>query len=830
MTESLLVDSGLTVPVFSLGNDLISCLKKAMASLTVVASLRVTLQQVQGREGQSYFDTGYKSNATSSGGNNASGQARVLDDQAIQSIIPNNAAFLTEDLDTYDFDLHMLTKPEVFYDNIHKQALGYQNLFYLKKVQRIKPTLYDGTVISNKHISMPVIDDEETLILKEDFEKCFVPRQELLADEAFLYHTLNPSTKSSDTLPVKIEAPEELPKVILVNKSLKKLKLHLSNFDKVVKIRTTPNARTEGMFKLDLDPLAPKLVQNREAHIDYLKYTQEQADILRGIVKQAEAKQPLDNAAKKVAATPKNNVKKVRFAEPLTSSNNIKPVESSKTSDFNTPVLSPTRLKCSASNCGSKPIGNKKNDRISQTPSRNMKNKVEAQPRKVNKKNHVLELIRDVNVKQSQLNVNSKLICATCKKSMFNGVHDMCLLDFIENVVQIVLWYLDSECSKHMTGNRSQLMNFVSKFLGTVRFENDHIARIIGYGNYQLGNVTISRVYYVERLGHKLFSVGQCCDVDREVAFQKNTCFIHIRSLLHPKPFFNPPLIQQTPYELMQDKKLDLSFFHVFGSLCYPTNDNDDLGKLDAKADIGIFVGYALAKKAFIIYNKRTRKIIETIHVTFDELTSMAFEQFSSGPGLHSMTPATSISGLFKKPASPQLFIIPVLFEEPTKKSKRLKRSAKKSTMAPAGGVVIRETPEMPFSKKKEKSLRDFHKTHPSGSSTVTKTAPSAAKIKPSVTNKGTGVKPRVLDVFEEESSERSDEENDSDDKNTQSDNVKGSDSEHKTDENELDYKFDHQENEEKDEYDKEEEDGEFVKAPSNDSDDEDEIEITDKA
>ncbi|GJU92495.1 retrovirus-related pol polyprotein from transposon TNT 1-94 [Tanacetum coccineum] len=78
-----------------------------------------------------------------------------------------------------------------------------------------------------------------------------------------------------------------------------------------------------------------------------------------------------------------------------------------------------------------------------------------------------------------------------------------------------------------MTGNHSQLMNFVNKFLGTVRFRNDHIARIMGYGDYQLGNVTISRVYYVEGLGHNLFSVGQFCDEDLEVAFWKNTCFIH---------------------------------------------------------------------------------------------------------------------------------------------------------------------------------------------------------------------------------------------------------------------------------------------------------------
>ncbi|GKB19488.1 retrovirus-related pol polyprotein from transposon TNT 1-94, partial [Tanacetum coccineum] len=71
----------------------------------------------------------------------------------------------------------------------------------------------------------------------------------------------------------------------------------------------------------------------------------------------------------------------------------------------------------------------------------------------------------------------------------------------------------------------------------------------------------------------------------------------------------------------------------------------EDLGKLNAKADIGIFVGYALAKKAFRIYNRRTWKIIETIHVMFDELTAMASEQFGSEPGLQVLTPATSSLG-----------------------------------------------------------------------------------------------------------------------------------------------------------------------------------------
>nr|GEX59553.1 integrase, catalytic region, zinc finger, CCHC-type, peptidase aspartic, catalytic [Tanacetum cinerariifolium] len=93
-------------------------------------------------------------------------------------------------------------------------------------------------------------------------------------------------------------------------------------------------------------------------------------------------------------------------------------------------------------------------------------------------------------------------------------------------VVQIVLWYLDSGCSKHMNRDRSQLTNFVNKFLGTVKFGNAHVGNIMGYGDYKIGNVTISRVYFVEGLGHNLFSVVQFCDTDLEVAFRQHNCFI----------------------------------------------------------------------------------------------------------------------------------------------------------------------------------------------------------------------------------------------------------------------------------------------------------------
>ncbi|GKE91210.1 hypothetical protein Tco_1572305, partial [Tanacetum coccineum] len=75
-------------------------------------------------------------------------------------------------------------------------------------------------------------------------------------------------------------------------------------------------------------------------------------------------------------------------------------------------------------------------------------------------------------------------------------------------VVQIILWYLDSDCSKHMMGDRSRLSNFMKKFTRTVRFGNDHFGAIMGYEDYMIGDSVISRVYYVEGLAYNLFSVG----------------------------------------------------------------------------------------------------------------------------------------------------------------------------------------------------------------------------------------------------------------------------------------------------------------------------------
>ncbi|GJT60265.1 retrovirus-related pol polyprotein from transposon TNT 1-94 [Tanacetum coccineum] len=220
-------------------------------------------------------------------------------------------------------------------------------------------------------------------------------------------------------------------------------------------------------------------------------------------------------------------------------------------------------------------------------------------------------------------------------------------------------------------------LNFVSKFLGTVRFENDQIAKIMGYGDYQLDGLArgipklkfkkdhlysactlckIKKSSYqpkaedtnqeklyllhmdlyglmrVESINEKKYILVIVNDYSRFnwVKFLRSKdeapkaiikCIKNIQVYLNATvrnvrtdngtEFVNKTLrefYENTPYELMHDKKSDLSFLHVFGSLCYPTNDSEDLGKLNAKADIGIFVGYALAKKAFKICTREPRK------------------------------------------------------------------------------------------------------------------------------------------------------------------------------------------------------------------------------
>nr|GEX54797.1 retrovirus-related Pol polyprotein from transposon TNT 1-94 [Tanacetum cinerariifolium] len=464
------------------------------------------------------------------------------------------------------------------------------------------------------------------------------------------------------------------------------------------------------------------------------------------------------------------------------------------------------------------------------------------------------------NIKLDSQNVISKVVCSMCKQCLISVNHDVFLRNYVNGKTSrgkkqkanvSIMEKQKKQQSKSPTGrlfdlkgkiiesnesesqsdcsngdnactsntlepkikrfpNSTSLLGMLFKYVyGTVRFGNDHVAAILGFGDLQWGNILITRVYFIEGLGHNLFSVGQFCHSDLEFAFRRNMCFVrnlegvdllkgdrstnlytinlhdmalHLQSaswLVHlqpslpkfkyhkehlfpsckqgkgkreshlPKPvpnsrqrlhplhmdlcgpmridsingkryvlvivddysrytwvhflrskdeapeviktflkritvllqnqtlveaartmliFSRAPLFlwaeaiatvcftqnrsiihhrfNKTPYELINGRKPDISFLHVFGALCYPKNDREDIRKLGAKGDIGFFIGYSADSCAYRVYNRRIKKIIETINVSFDELSAMAFEQRSSKPELQRMTSGQISSGL----------------------------------------------------------------------------------------------------------------------------------------------------------------------------------------
>nr|GEV66555.1 hypothetical protein [Tanacetum cinerariifolium] len=202
--------------------------------------------------------------------------------------------------------------------------------------------------------------------------------------------------------------------------------------------------------------------------------------------------------------------------------------------------------------------------------------------------------------------------------------------------------------------SKDEAPDFIIKFLKMIQIRLKVSVRLIRTDNEtKFVNQTLREYYEEVGISHETSvarSLQQNGVVERQAV--ATACYTQNRSnirLHHGK----------TPYELLHNKLPDLSFLHVFGSLCYPTNNSENLGKLQSKANIRIFIGYAPTKKSFQIYNRPTRRIVETIYVDFDELTAMASEQSSSGPALNEMTPATISSGLVQKSSSSTPYVPP---------------------------------------------------------------------------------------------------------------------------------------------------------------------------
>ncbi|GJW28993.1 integrase, catalytic region, zinc finger, CCHC-type containing protein, partial [Tanacetum coccineum] len=228
------------------------------------------------------------------------------------------------------------------------------------------------------------------------------------------------------------------------------------------------------MYAIDVEPIPPRNRNNREVHLDYLKHLKESVETLREIVEEARIEKPLDNTLKNACFYTKRSQELLEYVIGTC------PKEFSKRDKKQPEHVSTSEIVITErfSNTSEKPLTRYKH--------RNKK-----------------------------------------EKAISSGIPTTAETQTIDaSVVQIIFWYLDSGCLKNMTGNSSRLRNFVKKFIGTVRFGNDHFGAIMGYGDYVIGDSMISRVYYVEGLGHNLFSVGQFYDSDLEVAFRKHSCYV----------------------------------------------------------------------------------------------------------------------------------------------------------------------------------------------------------------------------------------------------------------------------------------------------------------
>ncbi|GJV38635.1 retrovirus-related pol polyprotein from transposon TNT 1-94 [Tanacetum coccineum] len=497
---------------------------------------------------------------------------------------------------------------------------------------------------------------------------------------------------------IKITRAKHIEQITALLTKNENLKAQIQNKMKcVTKDHVKPTVLAPGKYAIDVEPIPPRNRNNREVHLDYLKQLKESVETLRETVKEAKVERPLDRSIvsacrytkhsqelleyvigtcpndfnqrdKKHAPTPLIRKKQVAFEAKYETSNSIthKHVEQLHTQKTNVLMPPSTGVNSCTDASGS-------------------------QPRSNTKKKNRISLAKSVNETK---------------------------------VIQIVLWYLDSGCSKHMMRDRSRLRNFMNKFIRTVRWGMTMFGAIMGYRDYVIGDSVISRVYYVERLGHNLFSVRQFCDSDLEVAFRKHSCFVRDtdgvelikgsrgsnlytisvedmmnsylicllsrasknkswlwhRRLNHlnfdtindlarkdlvrglprlkfekdnlcsvcqlgkSKKHTHKPKTENTNLEVLHTIHMDLCIFHqksvprtpqqndvverqnrtlveaartmliffkapmflwaevvataFFGALCYPTNDSEDLGKLQLTADIGIFVGYAPSRKS----------------------------------------------------------------------------------------------------------------------------------------------------------------------------------------------------------------------------------------
>ncbi|GJS53649.1 hypothetical protein Tco_0627011 [Tanacetum coccineum] len=551
----------------------------------------------------------------------------------------------------------MLMKPQFFYDHTTKQALDFQNPFYLKKAQQLEPKLYDGNVIKNTS-AIVIPDSEETLMLAEesrskmllkqqdpimlekkvnttpidyaalnqlsqDFETRFILQTELSAEQAFWsQNSMNSLDPTPSCRPTKVKVPKELPKVSVVNTSLKKLKHHLAGFDVVIKERTTTTSITEGSWGFEhtkacyRDEIIPFVKALKDLFNTFDQYLIDELSEVQNVFHQMEQAVEQHRLESKTFEVKMNQVlnENERLLEQVINKDIVNIIMNSSVDNASVNVHECEKcLKLETEllnkkdfieketydklfrnfttlekHCISLEVDTQLNKEIFQRDNSVSNETLKDELRKLKGKyladnvvtKHTItpEILKidvefltldcctigNANVQHSKLNANFELLCVKCNGCMLSDSHDLCVLDFINDVnarnksksvkkignvcplnritttaevplrkptalesdtpKPVVTLVYSRKPKKYKTNVPVSKPKNIKSLSANKKEPGKSWGSIVSDVPYS--SLDECRVYYVEGLGHNLFSVGQFCDSNLEVAFHQHICFI----------------------------------------------------------------------------------------------------------------------------------------------------------------------------------------------------------------------------------------------------------------------------------------------------------------
>nr|GEV69698.1 hypothetical protein [Tanacetum cinerariifolium] len=612
-------DTSLVILVFQIGDDPIDAINHMMSFLTAVVTCRPYTSGPNGNNsGKQRIIVCYNYKEEGHISKQCTKPKRKKDEAWFKDkyVITNNAAYQADDLNAYDSDCDEINSAKIALmenlshygsDNLveNEESRNIDRELALEK--QLKPKLDDGSIIQKTNAIM-IRDSKETLMLEdESHSKMLQKLKDPMMSEKKVNtkpNFVNSKEPNLSTRPIIVEVPKELPKVSMVNSSLKKLKFHLASFDVVVKERTTATAITEANLKLNVNSdLQCATCNGCLFSNNHDSCVLEFINFVNARINSKSAKKPLNRKIWKPTGKLFTTIgyKWKPTGRTFTLVGNVFPLTRIITTAI-VPLRKPTPLESNTYKLVVTLVYSRK--------PKESKNNVPVSNSKINKSLSTDKKEPNKSWGSTTSNVPSSLTIE-CRQGFVRGLPKLKFeKDHLCSACAMGKRKKKSHKPKSEDTNQEKLYLLHMDLCGPMRVKSVNGKKYILVG-----------ISHETSVSHSPQQNGVVKRRNRTIIEAAHTMLIYAQALLF----------------------LWAGAVATACALCYPTNDSENLGKLQPKADIGIFIGYAPTKKAFWIYNRRTKRIVETIHVKFDELVAMASEQSNSRPALHEMTPVTII-------------------------------------------------------------------------------------------------------------------------------------------------------------------------------------------